>query len=56
MVLLHAFEKNTGAMPASEKALAKRRIADFKRRMDTRQRKPPRPAGKDAPLDSRQAT
>jgi phage-related protein len=49
MVLLHAFEKNTGAVPASEKALAKRRMADFSGRMDARSRKPPRAAGKDAP-------
>ena len=49
MVLLHAFEKNTGAVPASEKALAKRRMADFKQRMDARPRRPPRAAGKDAP-------
>jgi phage-related protein len=53
IVLLHAFEKNTGAVPASEKALAKRRIADFKRRMDARPRKPPRAAGRDAPPSSR---
>jgi phage-related protein len=50
IVLLHAFEKNTGAVPASEKALAKRRMADFKRRMDARPRKPPRAAGQDAPV------
>lgn len=49
IVLLHAFEKNTGAIPASEKTLAKRRMADFKRRMDTEPRRPPRAAGKDAP-------
>jgi len=49
IVLLHAFEKNTGAVPGSEKALAKRRMADFKRRMDARPRTPPRAAGKDAP-------
>lgn len=53
IVLLHAFEKNTGAVPASEKALAKRRMADFKRRMDAKPRKPPRAAGKDAPRSSR---
>jgi phage-related protein len=53
IVLLHAFEKNTGAVPASEKALAKRRMADFKRRMDATPRKPPRAAGKDAPPSSR---
>jgi phage-related protein len=49
ILLLHAFEKNTGAVPNSEKVLAKRRMADFKRRMDARPRKPPRAAGKDAP-------
>lgn len=49
IVLLHAFEKNTGAIPASEKTLAKRRMADFKRRMDAEPRRPPRAAGKDAP-------
>lgn len=49
IVLLHAFEKNTGAVPTAEKALAKRRMADFKRRMDAEPRKPPRAAGRDAP-------
>jgi len=53
MVLLHAFEKNTGAVPASEKALAKRRMTDFTQRMNARPRKPPRAAGKDAPLPRR---
>jgi len=53
IVLLHAFEKKAGAVPASEKALAKRRMADFRRRMDARPRKPPRAAGKDAPPSSR---
>lgn len=53
IVLLHAFEKNTGAVPASEKAVAKRRMADFKRRMDAKPRKPPRAAGKDAPRSRR---
>lgn len=53
IVLLHAFEKNSGVVPASEKALAKRRMADFKRRMDARPRKPPRAAGKDAPTRRR---
>lgn len=48
IILLHAFEKSTGAVPASEKALAKRRMADFKRRMNAKPRKPPRAAGKDA--------
>lgn len=53
IVLLHALEKNTGSMPAAEKTLAKRRMADFKRRMDARPRNPPRAAGKDAPSSSR---
>lgn len=53
IVLLHAFEKNTGAVPASEKALAKRRMADFKQRMDAKPRKPPRAAGADAPPSGR---
>lgn len=53
IVLLHAFEKNTGAVPASEKALAKRRMADFKQRMNANPRKPPRAAGTDAPPSSR---
>jgi len=53
IVLLHAFEKNTGAVPASEKSLAKRRMADFRRRMDERPRRPPRAAGRDAPPSRR---
>jgi phage-related protein len=53
IVLLHAFEKNTGAVPASEKALAKRRMTDFKKRMDAQPRRPPRAAGKDAPSTRR---
>lgn len=53
IVLLHAFEKNTGSVSASEKALAKRRMADFRRRMDERPRQPPRAAGRDAPTSRR---
>ena len=49
LVLLHAFEKNTGAIAASEKALAKWRMADFGKRMDAKPRRPPRAAGSDAP-------
>jgi phage-related protein len=49
ILLLHAFEKDTGAVPAAEKAIAKRRMADFKRRMDAASRVPPRAAGQDAP-------
>jgi|SRR6476646_8379705 len=47
-VLLHVFEKNTGRVPAAELALAKRRMADFKQRMDAEPRMPPRAAGRDA--------
>jgi phage-related protein len=53
MVLLHAFEKNTGAVPAVDKETAKRRMADFKQRMDAEPRVPPRAAGQDAPPLSR---
>ncbi len=49
IVLVHAFEKNTGAVPASGKATAKWRMADFKSRMDEKPRRPPRAAGSDAP-------
>lgn len=48
-VLLHAFEKHTGAVPAADKELARRRMADFRRRMDADPRRPPRAAGDDAP-------
>lgn len=53
VVLLHAIEKNTGAVPRADIELAKRRMADFKRRMDAERRVPPRAAGKDAPPRSR---
>jgi phage-related protein len=53
VVLLHAIEKNTGAIAESDKRLAMQRMADFKRRMDASRRVPPTPAGKDAPPRSR---
>lgn len=53
IVLLHAFEKNTGAVPKADKELAKRRMEDFKKRMDAEPRKPPRAAGRDAPPSDR---
>lgn len=53
IVLLHALEKNTGAVPLADKELAKRRIEDFKQRMDAEPRIPPRAAGRDAPPVSR---
>ena len=49
LVLLHAFEKNTGAIPAADKQLAQERFADFKARMDAEPRRRPRAAGHDAP-------
>jgi phage-related protein len=49
IVLLHAIEKHTGALPKGDIDLAKRRMADFKRRMDVQRRVPPRAAGRDAP-------
>jgi hypothetical protein len=49
VVLLHAIEKDTGEVPRSEIALAKRRMTDFKRRMDAERRRPPRAASRDAP-------
>lgn len=49
MVLLHAIEKDTGPVPSADKQLAKKRMADFKRRLDAERRVPPRAAGRDAP-------
>lgn len=49
VVLLHVIEKDTGAVPVADVELAKRRMKDFKRRMDAARRRPPRPAGRDAP-------
>jgi phage-related protein len=53
MVLLHAFEKQTGAVPARDRETAKRWMADFRARMDAASRRPPRAAGRDAPPRSR---
>jgi phage-related protein len=49
VVLLHAIEKDTGAVLESDIELARHRMADFKRRMDASRRRPPRAAGRDAP-------
>ena len=49
IVLLHALYKNTKMIPSADIAIAKRRWADFKARMDAQQRRPPRAAGHDAP-------
>lgn len=48
-VLLHAMEKRTGALPQTDIDIAKRRFDDFRERMERQPRRPPRPAGRDAP-------
>jgi phage-related protein len=53
VVLLHALEKDTEAIPRADIELAKQRMADFKRRMNAIRRTPPRAVGKDAPPASR---
>lgn len=53
IILLHAFEKNTGAVPSRDRETAKRRMADFQARMDAGGHPPPRAAGRDAPPKSR---
>lgn len=53
IVLLHAIKKDTGAVPSADIELAKRRMVDFKQRMDTTRRMPPRAAGADAPPSRR---
>jgi phage-related protein len=52
-VLLHAFEKSTGAVPHADTQLARQRMADFTARMNARPRIPPRAAGHDAPTRRR---
>jgi phage-related protein len=53
IILLHAIEKHTGAIPPSDIALAKQRMLDFTLRMDASPRVPPRAAGQDAQPSSR---
>src|SRR4030088_1204139 len=48
-VLLHAFEKRTGKIPASDVSIAERRLDDFRARMEALPRRGPRAAGHDAP-------
>ncbi len=55
MVLLHAFEKNTGVVTARDKRTAETRMADFEARMNASPRRRPRAAGRDAPPGSRGA-
>lgn len=49
LVLLHAFAKTTGRMPEQDIAIAEARLDDFRRRMNSQPRRPPRAAGRDAP-------
>ena len=49
LVLLHGFEKNSGAIPDSDKHTAQKRFVDFRERMDARPRERPRAVGHDAP-------
>lgn len=48
-VLLHIFRKDGRLIPEAEKEIARQRWADFQRRMNAAPRRPPRPAGRDAP-------
>lgn len=48
-VLLHAIEKRSKAIPQADIDLAKTRWNDFEQRMNAARRRPPRPAGRDAP-------
>jgi phage-related protein len=48
-ILLHALGKRSIRLPVADKALAQARWEDFKVRMDASARRPPRPAGHDAP-------
>ena len=48
-ILLRAFEKRSRRVSDEDKAVAKRRWQDFRARMDTQPRRPPRAAGHDAP-------
>ena len=49
IVLLHAFRKDTGAVPLPDIRTAVGRWDDFSSRMDSTKRVPPRAAGHDAP-------
>ena len=55
VVLLHLLEKNTGPVPVRYIDTARRRMADFRARMNASRRRPPRAAGRDAPPRSRGA-
>jgi phage-related protein len=53
VVLLHALEKDTAAVPRVDIDLAAQRMADFRRRTNAAQRRPPQAAGRDAPPRTR---
>lgn len=53
IVLLHGIEKDTPKIPPADIAVAKKRMADFKVRMDAKPRVKTRAAGKDAPGSGR---
>jgi phage-related protein len=48
-VLLHMLRKNSGKIPQTDIEIARTRWEDFRARMDSRPRRPPRAAGGDAP-------
>jgi phage-related protein len=48
-ILLHMIRKDSSAVPRRDVQLAQRRWRDYKRRMDTPERRGRRPVGKDAP-------
>jgi phage-related protein len=48
VVLLHGFRKTTAAVPRRDKEIARRRWADFKKRMNEAPRSLPSPVGKGA--------
>ena len=48
-VLLHVFRKTSRRLPAEEVAIARARWDDFRTPMNQPVRRPPRPAGHDAP-------
>ena len=49
IVLLHAFRKNTRAVPVADIRIALERWSDFRERMNEATRTPPRAARRDAP-------
>jgi phage-related protein len=48
-ILLHVLCKSTGKIPQADIETAQARWKDFKGRMDSQSRRPPRAAGRDAP-------